>query len=266
MKLVHLICDYAPGDLAFSEVISAVAHHLPDGYSWHCTSVDSFETIATGFAVAQLGLQDPSLMAKDTLIYANCAPRKDRSLARRNNEGEGLLYGVLTNNVPIVVVNSGYSLSFVREELRELWSTKVKKGGSQFRSRDIFPPVVGAAARGDKDFCDKKLDPLKVIPEPPRGVVAYVDSFGNLKTTYRDGDPLLDALKAGERVHARINGIERTLTVASGSFNVDEGDIAFSPGSSGHKRRFWEIFQRGGSAWRTYNQPKVGTAVELLDR
>ncbi|MDZ4785739.1 MAG: hypothetical protein SGJ02_06660 [bacterium] len=263
MKIVHIVADYGAGDLAFSEMISALARHLPAGWDWHATSVDSFDTIATGFIVAQLGLQIESLRAPQTIIYANCAPRKDRSIARKNNEGEGLLYGILKNGVPIVVVNSGYSLSFVRDSFQELWSVHVEKGGSQFRSRDIFPPVVGQVAQGKLDFINEKLDPEKVIPSIPKGVVGYVDSFGNLKTTYRDGDAILKDLKAGQKVKVSINGVVRVATVASGSFNIDEGDLAFSPGSSGHEKRYWEIFQRGGSAWATYAKPRIGTAIAL---
>lgn len=260
MKLVQLVLDYAPGDLAISEVVGALAQYLPDDYQWHATSVASFDTVATGFILAQIGLR---ACEKKCIVYANCAPRKDRADARQNNEGEGLLYGVLANGVPVVVVNSGYSLSFVREELRELYTTKVEKGGSQFRSRDIFPPVVGKVAAGEFDFIGERLDPEKVIPAPPKSVIGYVDSFGNIKTTVRDCDPELRGLEPGQRITAIINGTERTLTVASGSFNVREGDIAFSPGSSGHGRRFWEIFQRGGSAWHSYGCPRVGASITL---
>jgi len=263
MKIVHVVADYGAGDLAFSEMISALARNLPADWDWHATSVDSFDTIAAGFVVAQLGMQQESLRAPNTIIYANSAPRRDRSRPRKNNEGEGLVYGILKNGVPIVVVNSGYSLSFVREHLTDLWSVKVDKGGSQFRSRDIFPPVVGMVAKEDFSFKGKKLDPLKVIPEPPKGVIAYVDSFGNLKTTFQEGDKELAHLAMGHKVKLEINGVVRVATVATGSFNVDEGDIAFAPGSSGHGKRFWEIFQRGGSACATYQKPRIGSTISI---
>lgn len=263
MKIVHVVADYGAGDLAFTEMISALARHLPPGWDWHATSVDSFDTIAAGFIVAQLGMQDESLRAPQTIIYANSAPRRDRSRARKNNEGEGLVYGILKSGVPIVVVNSGHSLSFVRDSLEGLWSANVEKGGSQFRSRDIFPPVVGMVAKGEYGFKGKKLDPMKVIPPPPVGVVGYIDSFGNLKTTYREGDTETVSLQPGQKIKVEINGVVRVATVASGSFNIDEGDIAFAPGSSGHSKRFWEIFQRGGNAWATYAKPRVGSQINL---
>lgn len=263
MTFIHVICDYGPGDLAFAEVIAALSAHLPEGSDWHVTSVASFDTLATGFALAQLGLQNEALRPNDTIVFANCAPREDRSQARSDNEGEGLLYGVLKNGVPIVVVNSGLSLSFVREDLKELWTVRVNKGKSQFRSRDFFPLVVGKVIRGDQSFLKQKLDPRRVVLPRPRGVIGYVDSFGNIKTTFRTGDPQVSHLRPGQRLKAEINGVERTVTVATGSFNVEEGDIAFSPGSSGHDNRYWEVFQRGGDAWRTYKKPAVGALIQI---
>jgi hypothetical protein len=262
-KLIHLVMDYAPGDLACAEVVSALAAQIPADYHWHITSVNSFDTVSTGFVVGQLGNQCEARRPKDTLIYANCAPRKDRREARTNNEGEGFLYGILNSGVGVMAVNSGYSLSFVREELKELWAIQVDVGGSQFRSRDNFPKLVGMAARGEKDFLIERLDPMKVIAPPPASAVGYVDSFGNLKTTIRDGDPVLLKLEPGQRIRVVINDVEMAATVAAGSFNVHEGDIAFSPGSSGHDSKFWEIFQRGGSAWHTYRKPRPGSVITI---
>jgi|LakMenEpi03Aug12_release.lakeMendotaPanAssembly.Ray.scaffolds.fasta_scaffold534785_1 hypothetical protein len=262
-KLIHVIVDYAPGDLACAEVTSALSAQIPGDYHWHLTSVQSFDTVSTGFVVAQLGLQSESLRPRDTLIYANCAPRKDRREARQNNEGEGFLYGVLSSGVRIMAVNAGYSLSFVRDDLEELWSLNVDKGGSQFRSRDNFPQLVGKASRGVIDFLSDKLDPLKVISSPPHSAIGYVDSFGNLKTTIRDGDPEVANLAPGQRVTISIHDVEVAVTVAAGSFNVQEGDIALAPGSSGHNRKYWEIFQRGGSAWQTYRKPRPGAKIVI---
>lgn len=262
-KFVHVIADYAPGDLACSEVISALAGQLPENFHWHFTSIHSFDTISTGFTTAQLALQDEELRPKEMIIYANCAPRKDRREARANNEGEGFVYGVVKNGVKVLVVNAGYSLSFLRDELQELWSVHIDRSGSQFRSRDYFPAIVGMAAKNNFDFLKEKLDPLKVIQERPISCIAYVDSFGNLKTTFRDGDKEVSALRPGARMNVTVNGVTMTATVAAGSFNVQEGDIAFAPGSSGHSKKYWEIFQRGGSAWHTFKKPRPGAKIEI---
>jgi hypothetical protein len=262
--LVHVIADYSPGDLAFAEMMSALIKHLPDNYDTWGTSVLSFDTIALGFEVAQLGLQDESLRPEQTIIYANCAPRKDLNDPRRDNEGEGILYGRLTNDVSVLVVNSGYSLSFVRDDLKELYTTEVDRGGSQFRSRDIFPPLVGKVARGEFDFLGGKLSAKKIIPPAPNGVIGYVDSFGNIKTTYREGDKEVAGLEPGQPIRVSIHGISRPAVVAAGSFNVQDAQTAFGPGSSGRDRRYYELFRRGESIWEAFKKPPVGSEVVVF--
>jgi len=260
MTLLHIIADYSVGDLAVAEMISALAAECAPSTRFHFTSAPSFDTVSTGFVVAQLGLKPTGAPA---MIYANCAPREDRIEARTNNEGEGLVYGVLRNGTKLVAVNSGYSLSFVRDGFESLYAVNVPRGGSQFRSRDSFPGIVCKALSGDDSFLLEQLDPHQVIAPAPESVIGYIDSFGNLKTTLRDGDATVSALKPGQRIKLGINGIKRTVTVASGSFHVSEGDMAFAPGSSGWDRRYWEVFQRGGSAWHTYGQPRAGAPVLL---
>lgn len=262
-SFVHLVCDYAAGDLAWSEVMAAFAARLPDNARVHCTAVDSFDTIATGFVVAQLALADVDLRPQNLLVFANTAPRKDKKDARTNNEGEGLLFATLKNGVQVIAVNSGHSLSFVRSELQELWSTTVDDGGSQFRSRDFFPSIVGSAAKGDFSFINHRLDPTLVVPEEPREVIGYVDSFGNVKTTFRAGDSRIASLSPGSRVKVIIGSSIRTATIATGSFNIMEGDLAFAPGSSGHDRRYWELFKRGGSAHSEFAHPATGTPIKI---
>ncbi len=261
MRLVQIIADYAPGDLAFAEIVGRLVRFAPDNVRWHNTTVESFNTVATGFLVAQLGLAEE--VAEKTVIYANCAPRKDRLSARDKNEGEGLLFARSRTGVPLLVVNSGYSLSFIREDLSELWQLETPRDGSQFRSRDIFPEYVGRLLHNDLSFLQKELDPTSVIPAPPTARIGYIDSFGNLKTTLRQGDSHTASLEDGSRVFITINGIRRAATVAGGSFHVDEGDIAFAPGSSGFDRPFWEIFQRGGSACQTFGDPRAGAPIEI---
>jgi hypothetical protein len=260
---LHIICDYAQGDLAWAEVYSAFAALLPANVRTHMSSVNSFDTISTGFMVGQLALADENLRPKELLIFANCAPRKDVKQARENNEGEGLLFATLKNGVQILAVNSGYSLAFVRHAVHELWSTNAEEQGSQFRSRDYFPKLVSAACAGDLSFIVHKLEPHQHIPSAPPGVIGYIDSFGNLKTTFRSTSQTIESFAAGSRLRVRIGGVVRAATVATGSFNVLEGDLAFAPGSSGQGDRYWELFKRGGSAWHEFEKPLTGTKIHI---
>jgi hypothetical protein len=264
-NLLHVICDYAPGDLAFAEIEDAIRDEIPTGWSVNRSSIGNFDTVGCGFVIGQLALKPRNINAGRRLIFANCAPRKDRSTKRTDNEGEELLYAQTKTGCELLVVNSGYSLSFVRDSLEVVKALNIKKGGSQFRSRDIFPPAIGFVTRGEYDrVVTEALNPAKVIPPPPNHVVGYIDNFGNLKTTIRSTDGLVQNLKPGARVLVTIN--ERTLSawVAKGSFNVSEGDIAFAPGSSGYEDRFWELFQRGGNAWATWGKPGPGSAIKIV--
>src|SRR4028119_1200282 len=84
--LVHIIADYGYGDLAFAEVVQRIKLHLPDAEPI-LTPVPAFATLAAGFCVAQLGLnQAPA----GTIIYHNVAPREDDDAARVDNAGEPL--------------------------------------------------------------------------------------------------------------------------------------------------------------------------------
>jgi len=257
-NFVHVVADYGPGDLAFSEMISALAAQLPEGSRWHVTPVGSFNTLSTGFVVAQLALQKPKLRPHPMLVYANCAPRQDEPGQRQDNAGESLVYVRLDNDVELVVVNSGFSLSFVKQHISEFHLLEVGDSGSQFRSRDLFPEVVAELARGQRRRLGEKLK-VSSIPAVPASVIAYVDSFENLKTTIREPK----GLKAGHTVFLQINGVTRAAQVAGGSFEVPDGTLALAPGSSGHDRPFWEVFRRGGSARAEFGNPAVGCPIEL---
>jgi hypothetical protein len=253
---LHVVADYAAGDLAFSEMISALAAQLPTQWRWHTTPVQSFDTLGTGFILAQLALQKAELRPQPLLIFANCAPRQQSEQACQDNTGEDLVYGRLENGVELVVVNSGFTLSFVKPQLRELRALDVPSGGSQFRSRDLFPAVVCQLAQGNRARLGQELDRAG-IPDPPQMAVAYVDSFGNLKTTLRG------ELSLSQRVEITLNGTTRTARVTTGSFEVEPGQLALAPGSSGHDQPFWELFRRDGSAFQEFKCPAPGARFQL---
>src|SRR5688572_29322632 len=58
LMLVHIVADYGPvGDLAFAEVVQRLRLYLPDAEPI-LTPVPSFATLAAGFCIAQLGLNE----------------------------------------------------------------------------------------------------------------------------------------------------------------------------------------------------------------
>ncbi|HMW93003.1 MAG TPA: hypothetical protein PKE54_23445, partial [Candidatus Obscuribacter sp.] len=155
--------------------------------------------------------------------------------------------------------------AFVRDQVSEIWGTNVEETGSQFRSRDFFPLAVSKASRGDFSFISNKLSVKDIVPEEPKDVVGYIDSFGNIKTTLRTGDAKLEGLAPGTRLKVTVGTHMSTATVATGSFNIMEGDLALAPGSSGHEKRYWELFKRGGSASDEFAHPTAGTPIKIQE-
>lgn len=256
---LSLIADYGTGDPAFAEVKQRLLMAIPDAQI-HELSVPPFSTLATGFWIAQLGLNPgPS----DRLIYHNCAPRQDDPEARRDNEGEGLTYALLPNGVKVVGVNAGYTLSFIKNHAKALHSVNVSRGGSQFRSRDVFPPAAGAIAQADRSLLGEAIDPGQ-LPDAPLDRIAWIDGYGNIKTTIPAA--AID-LQPEAKIVLRIGDVVSDAIYSDGSFKVPEGTLAFAPGSSGWATpdgtpiRWMELFLRGGSAWTRFGRPRVGDRV-----
>ncbi len=262
--LVHIVADYGYGDLAFAEVVQRLKRHLPDAEPV-LTPVPPFATLAAGFCVAQLALNEAP---PGTIVYHNVAPRADDESSRAANAGERLAFALLPTGVRVVGVNAGYAFSFVRDVADELRWVDVGAEGSQFRSRDLFPGAAARIASGQPGALAGALDPSDVPAIPPNRV-AYVDGYGNLKTTVRSGAPP-DA-PSGSAVRITIGEKEREARASDGSFEVEQGQLAFAPGSSGWtdaagERTVWmEVFLRGGSAWEEFGRPPVGSKIAFGD-
>src|SRR5918911_939049 len=243
--LVHIVADYGHGDLAFAEVVQRIKLHLPDAEPV-LTPVPPFATLAAGFCIAQLGLNPAPV---GTIIYHNVAPREDDEEARANNAGERLAFARLSTGVRVVGVNAGHAFSFVRDAAEELRWAAVPAEGSQFRSRDLFPKAAAAILLGRPNALGEAVAPGDV-PDVPEAAVAYVDGYGNVKTTLRAGD----LPPGGGPVRVRIGGRELEAVAGSGTFAVRPGQVALAPGSSGwtgtegEEVRWVEVFLRGGDA------------------
>lgn len=260
--LLYVIADYGDlHDLAFAEVTQKLYHELEDKQvTLQAYSVPAFDTVATGFALAQTAIN--SKLGAQHKFYVNTAPRKDDLTPRVKNSGEGLAYAKLLNGVEIVAVNSGYSLSFIKDAAVEIREIHCDKHGSQFRSRDIFPPAFGKIAHGD--YTHLGADIRAHVPDAPKNTVCYTDGYGNMKCSV---DPAaLEAIK-GKDVTLDINGRASVARVAEGIFGVADGQFCFSKGSSGwtlpngKKVEFSEVVMRGGNAAKAFGKPPGGIEV-----
>jgi hypothetical protein len=255
--LVHLVADYGPGDLAFAEVVQRLAALLPEAAVLP-TPVPAFDTVGAGFCAAQLALGDGPA---DRVVYMNVAPRADRPDPRPGNQGERLVAARCTNGTLVVGVNAQHCFSFLRGAA-EVRAVRVPDAGSQFRSRDLFPAAVARLARADDTVLGEVVEGDLVPPVPER-VVAYVDGYGNLKTTWHEAPVPL-----GTQVQVVVGGTAAPATVTDGTFAVPEGAMSFAPGSSGWEldgRRmvFYELLLRGGSAAKRLGTPAAGEPVEV---
>jgi hypothetical protein len=256
--LLHLIADYGPGDLAFAEIGQRLKLLLPEAQVL-ATTVQPFATLAAGFCVAQLALNEaPTGM----VVFHNVAPRRDDSAARSNNAGERLAYLRLPRGVQVVGVNSGYAFSFLRDQALDFRFIAVPAAGSQFRSRDLFPAALVDVLAGAAGSLAEEV-PADAVPAVPASSIAYVDSFGNIKTTLTDLP-----FAAGSPVLVRIGAVERQAYVAGEAFAVPQGSLALSEGSSGWSSgsgrvRFRELFLRGGNAWEYFGFPPLESTISV---
>jgi len=254
-RFLHLIADYGKADPAFSEVIHRLKHLQPD-LDIQPTSVPPFATISTGFWIAQYALHNPSFNGLG--VYANTAPRKGSEQEREENRGEELVYAELSNGVPVIAVHAGYSFSFIKDEIDQLYRVDVPHKGSQFRSRDFFPEAVVDLLNGDRECLGEQLDP-STIPDRPTDRIAFIDGYGNIKTTLRQSET---DFSTGEDLMVTINGESRLASHENNTFEIREGDLAFAPGSGGGDDPFLELFLRGGHAAAAFNYPDVEQTIE----
>ena len=262
--LVYVIADYGDlHDLAFAEVTQRLYSEL-DGLDVTVKpyAVPAFDTVATGFVLAQTAIN--SRLGAKQKFFVNTAPRKDDLAPRVSNSGEGFAYVRLHNGIEIGAVNSGYSLSLLKDAAEEMRLVNCSKDGSQFRSRDIFPPAFAKIARGDTSELGEDIQ--DAVPDFPDHIVAYTDGYGNMKCSI----PVeaLDGLQ-DQDVIVEINGEQSIVRVAEGIFGVADGQFCLSVGSSGWTRRdgsrhrFCEIVKRGGSASEQFGRPAGGSEITI---
>lgn len=171
---IHLIADYGKSDPAFSEVVHRLKAEDPD-IQVHTTAVPPLSTVATGFWIEQLGLHNPAF--EGLFIYSNTAPRTEDATPQHADEGGQLCYLTLETEVPVVAVDAGYNLSFVRDNIQEFWEIETPATGTQFRSRDHFPKQVVELANENRNALGN-LRSSEDVPPKPAATICHVDGYG----------------------------------------------------------------------------------------
>ena len=258
---IDFIADYGEktgmDDLAFSEVDRRLmeeflALNLATPMIKNL-SVRPFNTIETGFMVAQLARN--SRLGQAHIVYHNTAPRKDELAGRTNNAGEFLAVAELPNGVRVIGVYGGYTFSFLDVPV---YRVKCAHDGSQFRSRDVFPPcVANLAEHAGQPLSTWELlgEAVSGTPRVPENVICSIDGYGNIKTNIRMNDQIKSV---------SVNGIEKAVVTGSGIFSAPDGSLVLAPGSSGWQDLTCvELCLRGGSAALMFHHPRPGDTVIL---
>ena len=258
---IDFIADYGTStgvdDLAFSEVNRKLLEEFGklgmDFPMIKNLSVHPFNTVETGFAVAQTAHN--STLGSRHIVYHNTAPRKDKLDARLNNAGEFLAVAELPNGIRVIGVFGGYTFSFLNVPV---YRVKCSDAGSQFRSRDVFPPCVASLAKhAGKPLSEWELlgDKVENVPELPNNIICSIDGYGNLKTN----------IESNPNIHSlTIHGVTFPIVQGQGIFSVPDGQLILAPGSSGWDgKHFLEICLRGGSAAKLFDSPVPGDTITL---
>ena len=278
---VITIGDYGRGELASMEVRDRIEsefdHNGLDIKSYAYYSVPAFNTISAGFSLAQLSLT--TRLPQSKVFFVNVAPRDDNAKPRVNNEGEGFVYVRLYNGVEVFAVNSGFTLTFVKEAAEEIREIKVKREGSQFRSRDIFPDAMARILAGDTSLLGDELL-ASTIPDKSAlaNMICHIDGYGdsdgygNLKVfadseeieKYKGRDVFITITdKEGKPRTHRAHVTERIFDVASGEVAFAKtGSSGWEEKQGGQRLSFAEVVVRSGDAYERFGRPKVGATVK----
>lgn len=235
METVHVVADYGPvGDLAWSELYAALMRQLL-GWQMIATVVPKFNTVAAGFASAQLAR---GLNSTSDGILINVDPRTDSGTPVADGAGAPFVCAVLDNGVRVFSPNAGYCLSFLRPRIKACYLLHAGGANGQFRSRDLFPRLMALVTRNglqkSKWFDGFNQFDLAKIPDSPPQVVAFVDGYGNVKTTMTLSQAIAEGWEPGKALLVAVGRrAKRRVQCASSIMGVAPGQFVFAPGSSG---------------------------------
>jgi hypothetical protein len=225
-RLVQLVADYGPGDLAYAEAVQGIAALLPEA-EVHGTLVAPGDTLAAGLCVGQLA----HATAPPGTVIVHDVDGADAPFWVGRTAGGTLVAGA----------GWGWTWSFVAGALHELCALDVNAGC------DLALAVRHAV--GNHPHAVRAVVPHDRVPAPPQCAVVWVDRAGSIQTT-------LAVAPAHERVMVRIGDRSAEAVVARGGA---EGELALVPGVRGLQR----LAVAGGSAAERFGGPGAGTPVEV---
>jgi hypothetical protein len=250
-RLVHFVADYGEGDVAWADAVQRVAVAVPDAVVQR-TPVATADTLAAGFCVAQLALNEGP---PDRIVVHDIAPAGDESGDDRFCTGRS------TDGVLVVGPNVGWAWSFAVDGLHGLCLVDVPAAPHSPHARDyLSAALIHLLAHHPHAVCDDI--PADRVRPVPNSVVAYVDGRGNVVTTLTE-----PPAPPGTEVTLRVGDAAVTVTVAESLATVPSGRLGLAPGDAGWptrdgpRRRYLELAVPGGSAAQQLGDPPTGTPV-----
>jgi hypothetical protein len=231
-RLVQLVADYGPGDLAYAETVQRVAVVVPEA-ELHATLVAPGDTLAAGLCVAQLACGDGP---PDRIVVHDVeGPPGDRRL----------WIGRARSGALVIGADRGWSWSFAAGELCELCALDV--------SAEAELALALRHATGNHPHAVAAVVDRSRVTPPPECAIVWVDRAGNVQTTL--------AQAPAERVAVRIGDCRGDARVTDGGRIVD-GELVLAPGVRGLLR----LAVGGGSAAERFGSPAAGTPLEVTAR
>jgi hypothetical protein len=244
-RLVQLVADYGPGDLAFAEMAQLLEFVVPDA-DVRLTRVPARDTLAAGWCAASLALcEGPPGRLVVVDVTASGGARHCVGRAR--------------DGVEIVGPNGGWTWSLLAAEVCGPCYLEVPArdglGGAPQLLAQAVVRVAGRQPHGVREPV-----PHEEIPAVPDSVVAFVDCDGSLETTIPHR-----ADTVGRQMQVRIGDVTATAFVTDGSPPPQADALALQPVGStrGGGRPFSALTLRGGSAAELFRSPPGGATVAL---
>jgi hypothetical protein len=236
-RLVQLVADYGPGDLAFAELAQLLELVVPNA-DVRLTTVPAFDSLAAGWCAARLAL---------------CAgpPGRLVVLDVAASDGARQCVGRARGHVDVVGANTGWAWSFLAGGISGPCFLEVPAGNGSLRSPQLLAEAVVRVANCQPHGVREAV-PAEQIPPIPESVVAFVDCDGSIETTIAHAPGAV-----GDQMRVHIGEVAATAHVTDGP--VRDGALALRPGV----QPFSALTVGGGSAAELFGEPRGGAPVAL---